>query len=71
MLTETSLECILTPSKVEVPLPSSSKITRLRFVALWRMSLVSDISIIKVDRPLDISSKADEEINIRRTMPSM
>lgn len=48
----------LTPSNVEVPRPSSSRMTRLLEVAVRRMSLVSDISTIKVERPLARSSEA-------------
>jgi len=49
-----------TPSKVDVPRPSSSRITRLLFVAFTRMSLVSDISTMNVERPRASSSEAVE-----------
>ena len=47
-----------TPSKVDVPRPSSSRMTKLRDVAVLRISLVSVISTMNVDRPLAISSDA-------------
>ena len=49
-----------TPSKVDVPRPSSSRMTRLLFVAFTRMSLVSDISTMNVERPRASSSEATE-----------
>ena len=48
----------LTPSKVDVPRPSSSRMTRLRDVLLSRIKLVSTISTMNVDRPLANSSEA-------------
>jgi len=48
----------LTPSNVEVPTPSSSRITKDRGVAVLIISLVSDISTINVDRPAAKSSEA-------------
>ena len=37
-----------TPSKVEVPRPNSSRMTRLRLLAVAKISLVSDISTMNV-----------------------
>ena len=55
-------DCIIekqpTPSTVEVPRPSSSRITRLLSVAVCKISLVSDISAINVERPRANSSDA-------------
>lgn len=53
-----------TPSKVDVPRPSSSRITRLLSVAFTRMSLVSDISTINVERPRASSSEAVRTIKV-------
>jgi hypothetical protein len=51
----------LTPSKVDVPRPSSSSMTRLLDEAVYRISLVSDISTINVERPLARSSEANHQ----------
>jgi len=48
----------LTPSKVDVPRPSSSRMTRLRDVLFSNIKLVSTISTMNVDRPLASSSEA-------------
>lgn len=48
----------LTPSKVDVPRPSSSRITSVRGVARRRISLVSCSSTMKVDLPRASSSEA-------------
>jgi hypothetical protein len=48
-----------TPSKVDVPLPSSSRMTKLLLVAVRSISLVSVISTMKVERPLVKSSDAE------------
>ena len=60
---------MLMPSKVEVPRPISSKITRLFWVAFFRMSATSAISIIKVDCPADRSSEAPTRVKMASTMP--
>ena len=62
---------MLMPSKVEVPRPISSRISRLLAVAVRRMSLTSVISTIKVDCPADRSSEAPMRVKIRSTMPSL
>ena len=62
---------MLMPSKVEVPRPISSRISRLSAVAVRRMSLTSVISTIKVDCPADRSSEAPMRVKIRSTMPSL
>src|ERR1700685_1009385 len=54
-----NLQIKLTPSTVAVPRPSSSRITKLFSVALCRISLVSDISTMKVERPRANSSDAE------------
>ena len=45
----TTAQAIDSPSKVLVPLPISSKISRLSFVAFLRIFATSVISTIKVD----------------------
>ena len=57
------------PSKVEVPRPISSRISRESFVAQRRMSDTSVISTIKVDCPAERSSLAPMRVKIRSTMP--
>ena len=57
------------PSKVEVPRPISSKMIRLFWVAFFRMSATSAISIIKVDWPADKSSEAPTRVKMLSTMP--
>ncbi len=53
------------PSKVEVPRPISSRMTRLRAVALLGMLAVSFISTMKVDWPLERSSFAPTRVKMR------
>ena len=53
------------PSKVEVPRPISSRITRDLRVALRRMLAVSVISTMKVDWPLARSSEAPTRVKMR------
>ena len=57
------------PSKVEVPRPISSRISRLRPVAWRRISATSFISTIKVDRPANRSSDAPTRVNTRSHRP--
>jgi hypothetical protein len=57
------------PSKVEVPRPISSRITRLRSVALFTMFAVSFISTMKVDWPRERSSLAPTRVKMRSTRP--
>ena len=57
------------PSKVEVPRPISSRISRLLAVAFRRMFATSVISTIKVLCPLARSSEAPTRVKIRSTMP--
>ena len=52
------------PSKVDVPLPSSSSIIREFYVACLRISLVSSISTKKVDFYSSILSLAPSRVNI-------
>ena len=54
---------------MEVPRPISSRINRLREVALRRMEATSDISTIKVERPEARSSLAPIRVNTRSTTP--
>ena len=58
------------PSKVEVPLPISSRITRLFAVASLSISATSVISTIKVDCPALRSSLAPTLVNILSTTPN-
>ena len=58
-----------TPSKVEVPRPISSRMTRLRSVALFMMLAVSFISTMRVERPVARSSEAPTRVKMRSTMP--
>ena len=46
---------MLSPSKVEVPRPISSRIRRLAEVAFLRIFATSFISTMKVDWPLDLA----------------
>jgi len=55
------------PSKVEVPLPSSSTMARDLKVANLSMLLVSSISTKKVDFPSRIRSEAPSLVKIRST----
>jgi hypothetical protein len=55
---------------VEVPRPTSSRITKLRSVACARIAAVSTISTMKVDRPRARLSDAPTRLNSRSTMPS-
>ena len=57
------------PSNVLVPLPTSSRSMRLRFVAQLSMLASSIISTMKVDCPLERSSKAPTRVNILSTRP--
>ena len=57
------------PSKVLVPLPISSKMSRLLAVAFRRMLATSVISTINVLWPDARSSDAPTRVNIRSTMP--
>ena len=52
-----------------VPRPISSRMTRLRAVALLRMLAVSFISTMKVDCPLASSSCAPTRVKMRSTRP--
>jgi hypothetical protein len=55
------------PSKVDVPLPNSSTIANERFVACYKICLVSSISIKKVLLPSRILSDAPSLVKIRST----
>lgn len=57
------------PSKVAVPRPISSRMTRDFSVAWFRIRAVSDISTMKVDWPRERSSLAPTRQKIRSTMP--
>ena len=57
------------PSKVEVPRPISSRISRLFFVAQRRSSDTSVISTMKVDCPAARSSLAPMRVKMRSTTP--
>ena len=57
------------PSKVEVPRPISSRISRLSAVADFKISLTSVISTMKVDWPADRSSDAPMRVKMRSTTP--
>ena len=57
------------PSKVLVPLPISSRISRLLGVAFRMMLATSVISTMKVDWPLARSSEAPTRVKIRSTTP--
>ena len=57
------------PSKVEVPLPISSKMRSERGVAFLRMSATSFISTMNVDWPEDRSSDAPMRVKSLSTMP--
>ena len=59
------------PSKVEVPRPISSRISRDWAVACFRMEAVSLISTMKVDWPEARSSDAPIRVNTRSTMPTV
>ena len=63
-----AIEC---PSAVLVPLPISSRITRLRAVTLLRIFASSSISTKKVLCPLARSSKAPTRVNIRSRTPTL
>ena len=60
---------ILIPSKVEVPLPISSRINRLFEVAFFTILATSLISTIKVDCPEAKSSDAPTRVKMLSTMP--
>ena len=57
------------PSKVDVPLPISSKIIKDFFVALFTILATSLISNINVDCPVSRSSLAPTLVNILSTSP--
>ena len=59
---------MLTPSYVLVPLPISSRTTRLYFVALLTIFAASSISTIKVLLPLAKSSDAPTLVNTLSTI---
>ena len=67
----TTAQAIDSPSKVLVPLPISSKISRLSFVAFLRILATSVISTIKVDCPLARSSEAPTLVNILSQIPML
>ena len=58
------------PSKVEVPLPISSRMRSERGVAFLRMSATSFISTMNVDCPEARSSDAPMRVNNLSTMPT-
>ena len=60
-------QAMLRPSKVAVPRPISSRMTRLRDVAVCRMFAVSCISTMKVDWPRAMLSDAPTRAKIRST----
>ncbi len=62
-------QAMLSPSKVDVPLPISSSTSRLSEVALRSMFATSFISTMKVDCPLERSSEAPTRVKMRSTMP--
>ena len=59
------------PSYVAVPRPISSSTTRLRDVAVFRITAVSVISTMNVDRPRARLSAAPMRVNTRSTMLSV
>ena len=61
---------MLSPSKVEVPRPISSRTTRLRDVAVCRMLAVSCISTMNVDCPRAMLSDAPTLAKMRSTIGS-
>ena len=65
----TTAHAIERPSKVEVPLPISSRIIRLFFVAFLSIFETSVISTINVLCPLARSSDAPTLVNILSTIP--
>ena len=65
----TTAQAIASPSKVLVPRPISSRMTRLWCVALFKMLAVSFISTIKVDCALLRSSMAPTRVKILSTIP--
>ena len=58
------------PSKVDVPLPISSKMRSERGVAFLRMSATSFISTMNVDWPEARSSDAPMRVKSLSTMPT-
>ena len=58
------------PSKVEVPRPISSRMTRLFWVACCKISATSVISTIKVDWPAAKSSEAPTRVKMASTTPT-
>jgi len=60
---------MLMPSKVLVPLPTSSRMIRLFGVALWMMFEASSISTMNVLWPLARKSEAPMRVNILSVMP--
>ena len=63
-------QAMATPSYVEVPRPISSRSTRLRSLAPWRIALVSLISTMNVDWPRARLSEAPTRVNSRSTTPT-
>ena len=63
-------QAIDSPSKVEVPLPISSKRIKDLPVALFSMWATSIISIMNVERPRLISSDAPTLVKILSTSPT-
>ena len=61
------LHARLSPSNVLVPRPISSRMIRLRGVALFRMFAVSLISTMNVDCPRARSSLAPMRVKMRST----
>ena len=61
----TAAQAMDRPSKVEVPRPTSSRISRLLGVANFRMVAISVISTMKVDWPPYRSSEAPIRVNMR------
>ena len=62
---------MLRPSKVDVPLPISSRIRRLLDVAFRKIFATSFISTMNVDCPLARSSDAPTRVKILSTMPML
>ena len=60
---------MLMPSKVEVPRPISSKISRLLGVALLRIYATSFISTMNVESPEARSSDAPTRVKMLSTRP--
>ena len=69
LIYSTTDHAIERPSKVEVPLPISSKINKLFLVALFKIFATSFISTMNVDWPVDKSSEAPTLVKILSTIP--